>query len=292
MPNTVPCNLCGSARGVPQSRKARFLNIPEPFGVCRCQACGLIYLNPRPTIPELAEMYATHPYFSADNATRGKPRRRFYASRMERLERWRPQRGTMLGIGCLEGGYALEVAQNRGWRVSAIEFSPILAAHAREQLGVEVEVVDAWDLSSIAGGRFDVIYSHSLEHFPDPRASLRQCRKLLPNQGLLMVEAPNTFRSIKSTLQRAIIYLAGSNAQQLFFGEVPAGFHLYYFSPRSVRAMLESEGFEILELRTYLPRHPVYHGNPRLGWLQELFYAVGGPFDRGPTIEVIARVVG
>jgi 2-polyprenyl-3-methyl-5-hydroxy-6-metoxy-1,4-benzoquinol methylase len=237
-------------------------------------------------------MYATHPYFSAGNATRGEPRRHFYASRMVRLERWRPQRGTMLGIGCLEGGYALEVAQSRGWRVSAIEFSPILAAHAREQLGVQVEVVEAWNLSSVARRQFDVIYSHSLEHFPDPKATLRQCRALLPNRGLLMVEAPNTFRSLKSVLQRAVISLAGSKAQRFFFAEVPGEFHLYHFDPRSIRAMLKSEGFEVLQLNTYLPHHPVYHGNPRLGWLQELFYAAGGPFDCGPTIEVIARAAG
>jgi 2-polyprenyl-3-methyl-5-hydroxy-6-metoxy-1,4-benzoquinol methylase len=196
----------------------------------------------------------------------------------------------MLGIGCLEGGYALDVAQRRGWRVCAIEFSPILAAHAREQLGVQVDVAAAWDLSPVTGREFDAIYTHSLEHFPDPRTSLRQCRALLTNRGLLMIEVPNTFRSLKSTLQRALVYLAGSKAQRLFFGEVPAESHLYYFDPRSIRTMLESGGFEILDLRTYLPRHPVYHGNPRLGWLQELLYAVGGPLDRGPTIEVIARV--
>jgi len=289
MPETVPCNLCGSADGISQPKKARFLDLPEPLGICRCRQCGLTYLNPRPNIPEFAAMYATHPYYSAENATRGKPRRRFYASRMERLERWRPQRGTMLGITCLEGGYALEVAQSRGWRVFAIEFSEILAAHAREQLGVEVEVVEAWDLSSVAGRQFDVIYSQNFEHLPDPRVALRHCRRLLAHEGLLMLDVPNQFYSLKDKIMGVIIDVVGPKIRTLRHREVGQEFHTYYFEPRTIRTLLTSEEFEILEFRTYLPRHPIFLANPRLRWLQELIYAVGGLFDRGPSIELIAR---
>ncbi|MBI2902474.1 MAG: class I SAM-dependent methyltransferase [Candidatus Methylomirabilis oxyfera] len=291
MPETVACNLCGIADGVPQPWKARFLRIPQPFGIYRCRRCGLTYQNPRPTPSELAAIYATHPYYSTANVTRGEPRQRFYASRMERLERRRPQRGTMLGMGCLDGGYALEVAQRRGWRVSAIEFSPILAAHAREQLGVEVEVAEAWDLSSVAGRRFDVIYSRSLEHFLDPRATLRHCWKLVAHEGLLMLDVPNTFHSLKDKIKRPIVALMGSKAIPSSHGEFPSEVHTYYFDPRTIRRLLEGERFEVLELRTYLPHNPVYLANPRLRWLQELLYAVGGLFDRGPSIEVIARPV-
>jgi SAM-dependent methyltransferase len=291
MPEIVACNLCGILDGVPQPKKTRFLRLPEPFAICCCSHCGLTYLNPRPTIAEFAELYATFPYFSADNATRGEPRRPFYASRMGRLERWRPDRGMMLGIGCLEGGYALEVAQRRGWHVVGIEFSKILAAHARDQLDLEVEVIEAWDLSRLAGRRFDAIYTHSFEHFPDPRRTLQHCRALLRPNGILIVEAPNTFRSLKGKVQEAFINLVGPRAEALFYAEVNAVFHTYHFEPRTIRKLLESEGFEVLELRTYLPRHPVFLANPRLRWLQELLYAVGGLFNRGPTIELIARPV-
>ena len=291
MPETVACNLCGTANGSSQPEKARFLGIPEPLGISCCGRCGFVYLNPRPTIPELAAIYTTHPFYSAENATRGEPWRPFFASRMDRLERWRPQRGTMLGVGCLDGGYALEVAQSRGWSVLGIEFSETLAAHARERLGLEVNVVEAWDLASVAGRRFDVIHSLIFEHLPDARATLGHCRRLLSNQGLLILEVPNTFRSLKNTIRAAVIELAGSKAQRLFYGDAPAEVHSYYFDPGTIRTLLTSEGFEVLELRTYLPRHPVYLANPHLRWLQELIYAVGGMFERGPGIEVIARLV-
>jgi 2-polyprenyl-3-methyl-5-hydroxy-6-metoxy-1,4-benzoquinol methylase len=291
MPEIVPCNMCGSADGLPQPRQARFLSIVEPLGVCRCQRCGLLYLNPRPTLSELAEIYATHSYYSAETATRAASRDRFYASRMERLERWRPQRGTMLGIGALDGGYSLAAAQRRGWRVSAIELSNIRAAHAREELGVEVEVVEAWDLSSQAGRQFDVVYSRDVEHLPDPRAALRHCHALLAPEGLLMLATPNTFASLKNMIKEPILNLAPSKATRVV-PEFPAEVHYYYFDPRTIRRLLGSERFEVLELRTYLPWHPVYHANPRLKRLRELLYAVGGLFGRGPSIEVIARPVG
>jgi hypothetical protein len=75
------------------------LNLREPYAICRCETCRFLFLNPRPTVDELSEMYASDPYYAEDNATRGASRRRFYHARMERLERWRPERGDMLGIG-------------------------------------------------------------------------------------------------------------------------------------------------------------------------------------------------
>jgi SAM-dependent methyltransferase len=291
MPETVPCNLCDSTEVVPEPKKARFLNIREPFGVGRCRRCGLMFLNPRPTVAELGMMYATHPYYSAENARRGEPRRGFYSSRIERLERWRPQRGTMLVIGCLEGGYALEAAQRRGWRVLGVEFSKTLARYAREHLGGDVQVAEAWDLSALAGRQFDAIYTHSLEHFTDPRKTVRQARNLLAKDGFFMLEGANELYSLKNTIKQRVVDLAGYKPRALSYAEVDAEFHTFYFDPRTTRSLLRSEGFEVLELRTYLPRHPVFLANPRLRWLQEFFYAIGGLFERGPSIEVIARPV-
>jgi hypothetical protein len=292
MPEIVPCNLCGSTAAVPEPRKTRFLGLIEPFAVCRCTSCGLIYLSPRPTPAELAALYGTEPYYSADNATRGASRRRFYGARMQRLEHWRPGRGALLGIGCLEGGYALEVAQSRGWDVLGVESVEALAAHARLELSIAIEPTSAWDLSRFAGRRFDAVYTHSFEHMPDARLTLRQCRALLGRDSVLMIEVPNQFHSLKDGLRDAIQSFGGARSTRLFYRAVSPHFHMFYFTPSTIRRLLTSEGFEVLELRTYLPSHPVYLMNPRARWLQEAIYAFGGLLGRGPTIEVIARPAG
>src|SRR5262249_28205406 len=153
-------------------------------------------------------LYLTDPYYGADNATRGATRSRFYHGRIARLERFRPERGSLLGVGCLEGGYALAVARSRGWTVSAVEFSPILATHARTALGLDVRTSRAWDLGVVAGQRFDAIMSHSLEHVPDPRALLAQCRELLAPDGFLQLEVPNEFHSLVDVLKAGVVRVA------------------------------------------------------------------------------------
>ena len=289
MPEPVACAACGSAAVIPESGWTRLLDLTPPYAICRCQRCDLVYLNPRPTVDELEGMYLTRPYYGADNATRGAARSRFYHERMERLERWRPGRGQLLGVGCLEGGYALEIARARGWVVTAVEFSPILANHARAALGIEVTVARAWDLSDFRGYRFDAIVSQSLEHVPDPGLTLAQCRALLVPDGLLMLEVPNQFHSLIDLLKMAVVGLAGDGAYGWFHRDLTFEFHLFYFTPASIRALLVREGFEVLAVRTHLPAHPLYLGKGRRRWLQGPIHAVGGLIDRGPCIEVIAR---
>lgn len=289
MPEIVSCNLCGSQERTPQPRKSHVLNLRSDYTVCRCDRCQLLYLSPRPSAEELAGLYRAEPYYSADNATRGAKRLRFYDAKLQRLEKHKPRQGRLLGIGCLEGGYALDVAQKRGWQVVCVDFVDALVEHARSRLQLEIRLGDAWDLSVLQGETFDAIYGHSFEHVPDPRKTLRQCLELLKPDGILMLEVPNQFYALKDRIKSLLFGVLGRRTLRYFHGEVSPHFHLYYFSRQTLCKLLSSEGFEVLELRTYLPRHPVYLANPRALFLQELSYLLGAPFGMGPTIEVICR---
>jgi 2-polyprenyl-3-methyl-5-hydroxy-6-metoxy-1,4-benzoquinol methylase len=289
VPERVSCALCGSRAAIAEPRRTQLLNMRPPCAVCRCGQCGFGFLNPRPTVAELAEMYLTDPYYAASNATRGATRTRFYHARMRRLERWRPQRGALLGVGCLEGGYALEVARRRGWEVAAVEFSPILADHARQVLGIDVRMARAWDLAEFSSHHFDAIVSQSLEHVPDPGVTLRQCRELLTPDGLLLLEVPNQFHALVDVLKMAVVRVAGERAYRWFHRDLTFEFHTLYFSPATIRRLLEREGFEVLALRTHLRAHPLYLGRGRRRWIQGPIHALGGLVNRGPCIEVIAR---
>jgi SAM-dependent methyltransferase len=289
VPETIACPLCRNAVGVPETRKTRLLNLGSPLSVSRCARCDFWYLSPRPTLDELAHVYATDPYYAADNATRGASRTRFNDARLDRLERWRPERGRMLGLGCLEGGYFLRLAVERGWMVHAVEFSDILATHARTVLGLDVTVRRGWDLSDLGEAGFDAICSQSLEHVLDPRETVAQCRELLAPGGLLLLEVPNQFYSLVDTLKDVVIRTVGDRAYPWFHRSVPFELHTVYFTPATIRRLLEEEGFEVLTVITHLRAHPLYLGR---GWrrkLQGAIHAVGSLAERGPCIEVLAR---
>jgi 2-polyprenyl-3-methyl-5-hydroxy-6-metoxy-1,4-benzoquinol methylase len=290
MSEETNCNLCGSDKYRAKVRYTWFLDMTEPYQVCECADCGLIYLNPRPTPEELVELYAREPYFSKENADRGASRTDFYTDRMRRLESAAPKKGRLLGIGCLEGGYALEIAQNLGWDVTGVESSNILASYAREHLSIDVETVHSWDLSGLPSDSFDAVYTHSFEHFGNPSDMLRQCFRVLKPSGTIMIEVPNQFYSLKDKVRKTAMELLGEHRYRVFSKPPPLHFHLYYYSHRTISQMLESQHFSIRELKTYIPWHPVYHRNQNGKWLQEGLYALGGLVGRGPSLEVVASV--
>jgi SAM-dependent methyltransferase len=288
MPESTICNLCGSEKFRSNPRYTWFLDLDEPYQVCTCSECGLIFLNPRPTPQELVDLYAQEPYFARDNAHRGASRTAFYTDRMRRLTDTVPEKGRMLGIGCLEGGYALEIAQDIGWKVTGVESSEILASHARDNLSIDVQTVHSWDLSKLPANSFDAVYTHSFEHFSDPRAMLGQCFRVLKGGGKIMIEVPNQFYSLKDKFRRLAMEMLGEQRYRIFKEPVPQHFHLYYYSRKTICQMLLKERFQVDQLKTYIPGHPVYLRNENGQLLQESLYAVGGLFKRGPSLEIIA----
>ena len=289
MPETAPCNLCGDPNGVAEPLMTRLLDVPEPLQIRRCGTCSLRRLSPRLTLDELQERYASHWYYSASNAVRGAGRTQFYHAKLARLERWWPQRGKLLGVGCLEGGHLLQIASTRGWEVTGVEFSSILAGYAREQLRLDVRGARGWDLSEFCGAGFDAIVSLMFEHLPDPTHTLRQCRAALRPNGLLFLEVPFQFGSLADLVRLAAVSRNWTTVTSRFQREVVSEFHLSYFAPPTIRRLLGKMEFDVLTLRTYLPWNPVYRGRPLGGWLHEAIYAVGALVGRGPSIEIVAR---
>lgn len=292
MSEVVKCNLCGSDDYSTSSRYTWFLDLNEPYQICECAACGLIFLSPRPTPDELVELYAREPYFSRDNADRGASRTEFYTARMRRLGDAVPQKGRLLGIGCLEGGHALEIAQDLGWDVTGVESSEILASYARDNLSIDIQTVHTWNLSNLPSDSFDAVYTHSFEHFGDPRAMLASCFRVLKPSGTMMIEVPNQFYSLKDKFRMAAMEALGDRRFKIFRKPVPQHFHLYYYSKNTISQMLQAESFNVHQMRTYIPGHPVYLRNRRGKWLQESLYALGGLFGQGPSLEIVAVAKG
>ena len=120
---------------------------------------------------------------------------------------------------------------------------------------------------------FDVVTLNSvLEHVNGPRPMLAQVRALLKAGGALFVIVPNVESLACRVLHERAATFDGRN-------------HLIYFSPATLRRMLELEGYEVVETHTR-----VASLDPVLEWLAyEQPYSGAPQADDPLSVEVRRR---
>src|SRR5439155_10934207 len=82
------------------------------------------------------------------------------------------------------------------------------------------------------------------EHVPDCRAVVDEVARLLRSSGHLVLRGPITTHSLARRLALAAYRLAG---RTIVLREPP--YHLWEFTPRSLRVLLRSAGLEIVSAR-------------------------------------------
>lgn len=159
------------------------------------------------------------------------------ADRLAVIERHHA-RGSLVDVGGGLGGFVAE-ARARGWDGELLE--PVGAAvdHA-VAAGVPATKGGVEDLAAM-GRTFDVVtFLHALEHFPEAAAALTATRGAIAPGGILFVEVPN-FSSLARRWQG-----------DTWLGYQP-GEHVYLFERETLTALLERTGYEVVEVRTYVP---------------------------------------
>lgn len=218
-----------------------------PFPAAECPRCGLRFLLVQPEGESLASLYSAE-YFETDfrcgrSDTHSFDEASFRAENDGLLDRFEPFRGAgrLLEVGCASG-WLLKHAAARGWTVTGVELSPDAVAHARG-LGLDVRQ-GTLDGAGLAPASFDLLYMGDvLEHVPDCGATLRQVAALLAPGGHFFLRGPITTHSLARSFALAAYGLAGA---ALVLREPP--YHLWEFTPRSLRALVRSAGLELVAL--------------------------------------------
>lgn len=207
-----------------------------------CRDCDALYLFPLPTETQISDYYVAQEEETRSSQCweREEQDYRHYEAiwddALRTIERG-AGRGPLLDVGC-GGGQFLAYAKQRGWEeVEGIEMAPGAAQRARERSGASIHSVD-FLASGLEADRYaGITMWNVIEHAPKPRSFAAEVRRLLRPEGMYVADCPNR----RGITMRVI----GKQAYVVMPPE-----HLTYFSHRSLRFLLEGEGFENLELKS------------------------------------------
>lgn len=211
----------------------------------RCQSCGLQYVTPRLRAELILDAYRSGE--DAAYVSQVRARERTFAASLKTIERYVGKKGRLLDIGTAAGAF-VAAARARGWDAEGCEPNEWLAEWGRRHYGVPVHQGSVFD-QQYEPGTFDVITLWDvIEHTPDPRAVLEQCRLLLKPEGLLVVNFPDIGSWVARVMGRRWLFLSSV--------------HLYYFDRSTMGHALAATGFDVRLAR------------PHVQWL-ELDYILG-----------------
>lgn len=236
------CPICGS-REIAFAFSAKDNTVSgETFEVWDCTHCTSRFTQGIPAEEDIGAYYESEEYISHSNTSKGlintlyqQVRAFTLVQKRKLIERLSGQtKGTLLDIGCGTGEFLREMQQH-DWEVKGLEPSPAARDFARQSYALQVDEPD--QLFGLSAQSADVITMwHVLEHVHRLSDTLNQIHDLLRPDGLLLIAVPN-FTSSDADHYR----------EHWAAYDVPR--HLYHFSPRGMKMLLEKHRFSIQEHR-------------------------------------------
>ncbi len=270
-PASLPTCLCGGN----EYRHYRYASAGRLVSVYVCRTCTLGRTWPTPQGgADLHEYYEGLTDYE-DRSAQLELRRRFARRVVNAITPYR-RTGRLVDVGCNLGVFVDE-ARAAGFEAEGIDVSrgAIRAGAIKLDLDGRLHHGTLAD-QSYSDSAFDVIaYLHCFEHLEDPVAELKEVRRILRKDGLLVIEVPRFF-----SLWRALL---GSR----WYGLVPDQ-HIWQFGRRSVASILEREGFTVIAAKTRWSLHHDYSLMPA-GIVKCLITIAAWITGTGDNLLIIAR---
>lgn len=201
-------------------------------------------MSPRPSPEEIRELYSDSYYLGEsqynyhDERSNQEANAFIHRNRLKVLEKFintANGKKRLLDIGCAFGGL-LEMAGNLQWETFGLEISGYAARYAAEEKGMNVSN-ESIEEAELGEGSIDAaIMIEVIEHLQDPAKALAKINRALDKNGILMVQTANA-DSLKAKT-------GGADWEYFLPG------HLFCFSRKTLKQLLEKTGFEIVHIFT------------------------------------------
>lgn len=163
----------------------------------------------------------------------------------------------LLDIGCGNGFFS-KLLIYKGWKCIGLEFCEKPAKEAKKE-GLDILISDVVEGLPFQRDSFDYVYAGEIiEHCIDDDFFLKECRRVLKSQGVLILTTPNL--------------LSLGNRILMSMGKMPrfayAPFHHKIYNLQTITTKIQEAGFKVeLKLSSYLLISRVF--NRLLGALGE-----------------------
>lgn len=203
-----------------------------------CAGCGLVYLNPRLSSATIIESYRSgaDPVHAQQDPMRIRTFRRALDKIVRRYGLVADPSSRVLDVGCAGGAFPRAAAE-LGFSVVGVEPNEWLCEHGRRRYGLDLRAGLLED-QCFESRSFDLVTLWDvLEHVASPAAELSEIHRVAKDGAYLIVSYPD-YASLACRLL---------GPRWPFLLSV----HLFYFTPRTMRALLRKCGFDVLALRPH-----------------------------------------
>jgi SAM-dependent methyltransferase len=218
------------------------------FPIDTCSDCGFGFVNPRPSSAYLMSFYSISGHARGDpseapattledilEAESRFPDSTLDASRIVRTTAYiladKTKTYRLLDVGCGFGFFSRE-ARGAGFDVTAIEMAARERGVATQLAGVVPHAVSFEEFHAEPRTFSAILMSQILEHARDVNLWVAKANRLLVSHGVLAIASPNFGSIFKRLMQENEPFVCP-----------PA--HLNFFSPVSLKALLERHGFRV-----------------------------------------------
>jgi SAM-dependent methyltransferase len=249
------CSACGASGLVPHLKVAGdagpdgLIPTTDRFGTAladlvRCPRCDHRQTEPMPDDAVLERAYAgaaSEDYIDEEAGQRETARRAL--ARIEAFlepapippHNGGPRHRTLLDLGCWVG-FLLAEAVDRGWDAVGVEPSAFASAYARDRLDLDVRTGELLT-TPLPLHHFDaIVMGDVIEHLPRPAEALERIAALLRPRGIVWMALPDAGSLVARGLRAR------------WWSVIPT--HVQFFTRRSIRTLLEREGWTVLAIET------------------------------------------